>query len=165
MPTDNYRLHAAPLILTDVTTQLPHSSQSKDHSRCSCCHCSFPFTTLTNSMKTQSLLRNQHSLRRVRNLHLMRTEVSSPSSQRPKVDPVLSQINPFHILSSHFSRINFNIFLQSTLASSKCSLIFRFSSQSCKYFFTLPCVLYKWPISLFVVLCIEPIVWPLSSKC
>jgi len=53
MSTRNYRVHPAPLILTDVTTQLPRSSQSKDHSKRSCCHCSFPFPSLTKSM-TQS---------------------------------------------------------------------------------------------------------------
>jgi hypothetical protein len=26
-------------------------------------------------------------------------------------------------------------------------------------------MLYKWPVSFFVILCIESIVWPLSNKC
>jgi hypothetical protein len=59
---------------------------------------------------TESLLRNQLSLGRVGNSNFMRTGVSSPSSQRPKLDPVLSQKNLFHILSPYSSKINFKSF-------------------------------------------------------
>jgi hypothetical protein len=80
MPTGNYRQHRAPFVLTDVTTQRARHSQKTQ-----LLSLQLPFSVTNEIHDTESLLRNQHALRRVRNSHLMRTEVSSPSSQRPKL--------------------------------------------------------------------------------
>jgi len=52
---------------------------------------------------------------------------SVPCSQGPPLDPILSQMNPFHIPTPCFINIHFTIILSSTPRSPKWSLPFRFS--------------------------------------
>jgi hypothetical protein len=49
-------------------------------------------------------------------------------SQEPTSGPIKKQMNPAHILTSYFFKINFNIILPSTPTSATCSLYFRFSN-------------------------------------
>ena len=47
--------------------------------------------------------------------------------------PILNQINPIHVLSSHFLKIRLNIIVQSTSGSSKWSPTLRYSHQNSVY--------------------------------
>jgi hypothetical protein len=58
------------------------------------------------------------------NMSFMKPEASLSSSQSPPLDPLLSQMNPVHILKLHFFKIQFNIILPSTPKSTKCYIIF-----------------------------------------
>jgi hypothetical protein len=45
-----------------------------------------------------------------------------PAARHPPPVPILSQIDPVYVPTSHFLKINFNIILQSTPGSSSCPL-------------------------------------------
>jgi len=49
--------------------------------------------------------------------------------KNPSFDPILSQMNPVHILTSCFLKIHFNIILPSTPSSTKWPYSFTFSDQ------------------------------------
>lgn len=56
--------------------------------------------------------------------------VHSTLSQDPILNPILSQTNPLHYLSSYFLKVHFNKSLTSTSRTSKRPLSFKFSYQS-----------------------------------
>ena len=68
----------------------------------------------------------------------MEPDVSLPQSQVPAPIPILSQINPVHVLISHFLKMCLNIILPSTPGTSKWSLSFRFPYQTTVYGSPLP---------------------------
>jgi hypothetical protein len=63
----------------------------------------------------------------------MESKVHCHVRNRPTLQPVLSQLNPFHHITSYFYEMHFNIILSSTSRSSNWFLLFRFSDQ--KFFF------------------------------
>ena len=60
----------------------------------------------------------------------MEPEVSLPHSQVPATCPILSQLDPFHIPTSHFLRAHLNIILPSAPGSPLWSLSLRFPHQN-----------------------------------
>jgi len=68
-------------------------------------------------------------------------------TKKTPLDPILSQVNPVHILTPQLSKLYFNTVFPSTPISPDLSLIFRFSNQFCVHSSSLPYVLHTPPIS------------------
>jgi len=69
---------------------------------------------------------------------LYNPEVHHRVHNGPQLVPILSHMNPFHTLPTHFPKIHPNIILPSTLRSSEWSLTVRLSDQDIYVFLIFP---------------------------
>jgi hypothetical protein len=65
----------------------------------------------------------------------------------PLLVTILSQMNSVHMLHTHYSKIQFNTILPSTLIPSKWSLPFWFSNYNFLFISYVSCMLYTLPLS------------------